>query len=243
LEARLNNGLREALAAMLVFAEATQRQYVQNLELFHTPSGPLTDPLTKTTPYAAEALAAAQTYTEKGEEYFVVLARLEGAEVAFTETEALVWLGNDAATFDLGVRAKPLRSDPRLQAIVQLHGERAVARAIYLRALLGGYVRAFDAGLFKRLVDGEPNAGEVAVTLVKQSIQEFEQSFGEFVRTVAFQQELVAYGQSMEFPLAPFAMGRKLEDKDLMNGALLPPDIARQLREHFARNREARQQS
>lgn len=236
----MNKGLREAMVAMHAFAEATRRQYIQNLELFHTPRGPFSDPLAKTKPYAVEALAAAQTYTEKNEQYFVVLARLEGAEVGFTETEALVWLGNDAAVFDLGVRNKAMLGDAKMEAITQLHGERAVARAIYLWALTGGYVRALDADLFKRAMNKESDVGDAATALVKNCMDEFAQAFRPFVATAAFQHEIIAYGQSLEFPFVPLAIGRRLADKDVLNGALLPPDLAQQMRAHFARNREER---
>jgi hypothetical protein len=210
------------------------------LELFHTPTGAFADPLTKAAPYAADKFAAAQHYKDKGQDCFVMLAHLEGADVGFLETEALVWLGNDATVFDMTVKAKPMRTDERLLAIAQLHGERTVARALFLRCLLGGYVRALDGDLFQRAMGQEPGIREVAQTLVKQSIGEFELAMGLLIRTVAFQREIAAFGQSVEFPLFPIAIGQEAKVKEMFNGVALTPALAQQLRAHFAQRKEKR---
>lgn len=236
----MNPALRQALVAMQAFAEATRRQYIENLELFHTPKGAFSDPLTKAAPYAAEKFAAAQTYKDKGEDCFVMLAHLEGAEVGFLETEALVWLANDAAVFDVTVQAKPARADERMQSVAQLHGERAVARAIFLRCLIGGYIRGYDADLFQRAMSQEKGLREAAQALVKQSVQEFEGSMGIYLRTVAFQREIAAFAQTMEFPLFPIAIGREAKGKEMFNGVALTPELAEQMREAFARKQEKR---
>ena len=236
----MNPALRQALVAMQTFAEATRRQYVQNLELFHTPAGAFGDPLSKAAPYAADKLAGAQHYNDKGEDCFVMLAHLEGADVGFLETEGLVWLGNDAAVFDATIRVKQVRADERMLGIAQLHGERTVARAIFLRCLLGGYVRALDADLFQRAMSKEAGVGEAAQALVKQSVADFEASMAMYARTVAFQREVIAFAQSVEFPLFPIAIGRSAKGKDMFNGVALTPELAQQMREHFARRKNER---
>jgi hypothetical protein len=236
----MNPALRQALVAMQTFAEATRRQYVENLELFHTPEGAFTDPLAKAAPYRSDLLASAQNYTDKGQEFFVMLAHLEGAEVSFLETEALAWLGNDATVFDVTIRSKPARGDDRMQALAQLHGERAVARAIFLRCLLGGYIRAHDADLFQRAISKAPDARETAQSMVKQSVQEFEASMGLFFRTAAFQREIAAFAQTMEFPLYPLAIGREGAGKETFNGVTLTAELAQQMREAFARQKQNR---
>ena len=236
----MNPALRQALVAMQTFAEATRRQYIENLELFHTPTGAFSDPLAKAAPYAADKFAAAQNYKDKSEDCFVMLAHLEGADVGFLETEALVWLANDAAVFDVTVKAKPMRADERLQAVAQLHGERAVARAIFLRCLLGGYIRALDADLFQRAMNQENGVREAAQVLVKQSVQEFEGSMGLYIRTAAFQREVAAFAQGVEFPLFPIAIGREAKGKDMFNGVALTPELAQQMRDAFARQKEKR---
>lgn len=236
----MNQSLRQALVALQAFAEATRRQYIENLELLNAPAGAFSDPLTKATSYAAEKFAAAQCYKDKGQDSFVMLAHLEGADVAFLETEALVWLANDAAVFDVSVQTKGIRTDDRLVGIMQMHGERAVARAIFLRSLLGGYVRALDADLFQRVMNKEQGVREAAQGLVRQSVQEFEAAMGLYARTVAFQREIMAFAQSVEFPLFPIAIGQEARGKEMFNGVALTPELARQLREAFARQKEAR---
>ncbi|MFT3728315.1 MAG: hypothetical protein QM759_10880 [Terricaulis sp.] len=230
--------MREALVAMQTFAEATRRQYVENLELFHTPSGAFSDPLSKARPYAAQQFAAAQSYKDKGKDCFLMLAHLEGADVSFLETESLVWLGNDAAVFDITVRSKAARGDDRMLAVAQIHGERAVARAIFLRCLLGGYIRALDTDLFQRAMSKEQGVREAAQALVKQSVQEFEASMNLFFRTAAFQREIAAFAQTMEFPLFPIAVGRDAaEGKDIFNGVALTKELAQEMREAFERQK------
>lgn len=237
----MSAALKQALVAMHAFAEATRRQYLENLELFHTPKGAFTDPLSKATPYAVDKLAAAQNYTDKGQASFVMLAHLEGSEVGFLESEALVWLGNDATVFDVTVQAKPMRVDERLQGVAQVHGERAVARAIFLRCLLAGYIRALEVDLFQRAMKQESGIRDVAQALVKQSVQEFEASMGLYVKSVAFQREVIAFAQSVEFPLFPLAIGQSAQDKEMFNGVALTPELAQQMRAHFAAGREKRE--
>jgi hypothetical protein len=225
---------------MQAFAEATRRQYIENLELFHTPKGAFSDPLTKAAPYRADQLAAAQHYKDKGQDCFVMLAHLEGADVSFLETEALVWLGNDATVFDVTVNAKPMRADERLQSVAQIHGERAVARAIFVRCLLGGYIRAHDANLFQRAMDKEQGVRDAAQALVKESVKEFESSMSLFFRTAAYQREIAAFAQTMEFPLFPIAVGREANSKEMFNGVALTPELAQQMRDAFARQKDKR---
>jgi hypothetical protein len=236
----VNTSLAQALTAMQAFAEATYRQYANNLDLFHTPKGPFSEPLTRIATYSGDKLAAAQTYQDAKGTNFALLAHLEGDDVDFLETETLVWLGNDAAVFDMGVKAKGFRQEERMHGLVQMHGERAIARALYLKCLLGSYIRALETGLLKRALERDPSVGEVARTLAHKSADEFTKALELIIPTLAFQQEIVAFARQAQFPLFPIAIGHELKGREVVNGALLTPELANQMRAAFAKQKESR---
>lgn len=227
----MNKSTREAIVAVRDFAEAARRQYTQNLELFATAKAPLT----KLTAFAADALTAAQSYTDETGEAFIVLAHLDGANVDFRETEALIWLANDAVTFD-----KLARGDESTRPLAQLHGERAIARAIYLKALVGGYLRVLDAGLFERAPAGADIA-QAATALSQQSVDEFVAGIEALLPKLRFGREISAFAQAAVFPTLPLAAGHKKAQWQVLHGVALTADMAQQWRASLARQRGAQQ--
>jgi hypothetical protein len=232
----MNKSTREAIAALRDFAEAARQQYTANVELFSKPKGALFDPSSKLAPFAAGALTAAQSFTDESGEGFVLLGHLDGANVEFGETEALIWLANDAVTFD-----KLARAEESLRPLAQMHGERAIARAVYLKALLGGYLRALDGGLLKGAVGGDRDIAKKAAQHSQQSVNEFVAGIEALLPRAKFRQELSAFAQAMMFPMLPMAVGHKKANWEVVHGVALTSDLAQQWRAGLARQRPAQQ--
>lgn len=224
----MNKSVREALVAMRAFAEAAGRQYAKNLELFVNPK----TPLNKLTPFAAAGLTAAQCFTDETGEAFVVLAHVDGANVDFRETEALIWLANDCISFD-----KLVQGNESVRDLAQLHGERAIARAIYLKALLGGYLRALDAGLLQQNPSAGVDLARIATPLTQQSVEEFIAGIEAILPKVRFKQEISGFAQAMAFPTLPLAVGHRKAQWEVLNGVALTTDMAQQWRAGLARQR------
>ena len=228
----MNKSMRDALVAMGAFADATRQAYVRNLSLFRAPS---TDPRVKRTPFAAAALSEAQSYSDETGSCFVLLAHLDGQNIDFFETEGLTWLANDALVFDAASKALETNADPRLKPLAELHAERVIARAMFLQSLIGGYIRALDADLFKRALSNEQGLALTAQTLAEQSVAEFTQALEPDLPKFAHPQEIVAFARASRFPNFPIAIGHKDEGRQVLNGVVLSGDLAQQVREHFAR--------
>lgn len=230
----MNNTMRAALVAMQGFADATRQAYMRNLSLFRAPSK---DPKVKTTPFAAASLTAAQSYTDETGPCFVLLAHLDGQNIDFFETEGLTWIANDALVFDAASRALETNADPRLKALAELHAERVIARAMFLKSLLGGYIRALDADLFKRSLSNEQGLAGAATALAEQSLTEFAAALEPELPKFAHAQEIAAFARASRFPNLPLAIGHKQEGRQVLNGVVLSPELAQQVREAFGKPR------
>ncbi len=230
----MNNSMRAALVSMQAFADATRQAYVRNLSLFRAPSK---DPRVKLAPFPAATLTAAQSYTDETGPCFVLLAHLEGQNIDFFETEGLTWIANDALVFDAASRALETNADPRLKPLAELHAERVIARAMFLKSLLGGYIRALDADLFKRALSNEPGLAEAVAASAQQSVTEFTAALEPELPKFAHVQEIAAFARASRFPNFPLAIGHKDEGRQVLNGVVLSPELAQQVRDHFGKVR------
>ena len=235
----MNSSTRHAVAAVRAFAETTQAAYGRNLELFRAATGPAD--LHGLTPFAAETLTAAQSYTDAKGPGFILLAHLEGSNVDFAEMEGLVWLANDALVFDASVKALAQGgNDQRLLGLAVLHGERALARAIYLQALLGGCLRAMDCDLFAQAASQAPGAAALAERLSEESVRDFTQRLEPVLPEISFKQEIVAFAHAMGFPNMPLVIGHTDEGREVLNGVVMSSGLAQQMRDHFSRTQAPR---
>jgi hypothetical protein len=231
----MDDGTREALLALQAFAGGMSEEYQENVSLTQKPKGLFSNPLDKLTKFQPRVLTAAQSFAGEEGESFLVLAHLdENSKIDFQEMEALTWLANDALVFDASARVR----DERGKAVNLLFGEKVVARAIFLKCLLGGYVRALDAQIFKRMVAREEGAAQAAVPLMEKSVQEFTDTLDRVLPKMRFRAEIVQYAKAARFPIFPLSVAYKRSAAEEINGVLLDSDMARQLRAHLARSQE-----
>jgi hypothetical protein len=227
----MSKSIREALVAIQAFAADIARRYAGNVKnLSSRGSG-------KLEAFPAVALTRAQTFADAGGDGFVVLGHLEGTNIEFSEMEALIWLANDAVAFDKLAEMKGGDVRDKAVALAIFHGERATARALYLKALLGGYIRVLDGGLLARVVGGEKAARDAVAPLAQKSADEFVGAIENLLPRVKNQAEISAFAQAMIFPTLPVAIGHKMAAHEVINGVVLPSDMAGQWRANLPGNR------
>lgn len=229
----MNKTSRDALTALQLLAESVRQLYARNVLILRENAN------SALIPFPADAMTAAQSFTDETGESFIVLGHVEGANLSFRETEALTWLANDAVVFDKFAADPKARQDRQARAIAMLHGERAIARAIYVKALLGGYIRAHDAGVVKRALAQQDVAD--APPLAQESAEAFIAGIAQMLPTISNVQEIGGFAKTIVFPTLPVAVAHKKADWEVVNGVALTKDIANQWRAGLARQRAAAQ--
>jgi hypothetical protein len=228
------NSTHDTLLALLAFAEATEDQYDKNRALIRAPKKMFSHPMDSWRAFKAGDLTKAQTYVADSGECFLLLASFaESSKISFEPSEALLWLASDAVSSDTLAAKKEARKGG-LQELLALYADKVLARAVFLKSLLGIYVRAIETDLIKRMMAKESNLAAEARASMERGIKDFQTAFEARLPDFRQRKELVDYVRSLRFPMIPAPVGHKKAESEVLNGVVLSPELARQAKERFA---------